>query len=163
MTSDRAILQQRLLFLLDVAQKELKHLRYSQAQVFAEPFTEQKASSLLDDEELAAQLEAFTSRFCRLQDTLGDKLFPAWLDYVGEKQKTFLDDLSQLEKLQIITSDEGWLQARSLRNKMIHEYISSCVLLTDAVNQANDYVPELQQALARIQQDMQARVIQIKH
>lgn len=157
MTSDRAILKQRLLFLLDVAQKELKHLSYSQAQVFAEPFTEQKANRLLDDEALAAQLEAFTSRFCRLQDTLGDKLFPAWLDYVGEKQKTFLDDLSKLEKLQIINSADGWLQARSLRNKMIHEYISSCVLLTDAVNQANQYVQELNQVFINIRQDMESR------
>lgn len=157
MTSDRAVLKQRLLFLLDVAQKELKHLRYSQAQVFAEPFTEQKANRLLDDEALAAQLEAFTSRFCRLQDTLGDKLFPVWLDYIGEKQKTFLDDLGKLEKLQIITSADGWLQARSLRNKMIHEYISSCVLLTDAVNQANEYVQELNQVFVKISQDMDAR------
>lgn len=157
MTSDRVILKQRLLFLLDVVQKELKHLRYSQAQVFAEAFTEHKASRLLDDEALAAQLEAFTSRFCRLQDTLGDKLFPAWLDYIGEKQKTFLDDLSRLERLQIISSVDGWLQARSLKNKMIHEYINSFVLLTDAVNQANKYVQELNQAYVRIVQDMEAR------
>jgi uncharacterized protein with HEPN domain len=156
-TKEQAILREKIAFLSEVAQKELKHLRYSQSQVFNEPFTEEKASRLLDDEVLAAQLEAFTSRFCRFQDTLGDKLFPAWLDLVGERQRTLLDNLYRLEKLEIIPSAENWLQMRSLRNLMVHEYINSTVLLTDAVNQANALLGELQQALEALLADMQAR------
>ncbi|MGI9212147.1 MAG: hypothetical protein ACR2HF_06705 [Methylococcaceae bacterium] len=151
------ILRKKITFLSQVAQKEHKHLLYSQAQVFAESFTQQKADTLLEDEAFAADLEAFTSRFCRFQDTLGDKLFPAWLELVGEKQKTFLDNLFRLEKLEVIASAEGWLQIRSLRNKMVHEYINSTVLLTDAVNQANDYIPELEKSFLAILNDMENR------
>lgn len=151
------ILRKKITFLSQVAQKEHKHLLYSQAQVFAESFTQQKADTLLEDEAFAADLEAFTSRFCRFQDTLGDKLFPAWLELVGEKQKTFLDNLFRLEKLEVIASAEEWLQIRSLRNKMVHEYINSTVLLTDAVNQANDYIPELEKSFLAILNDMENR------
>jgi len=149
--------KQKIDFLCAVAQKEQKHLLYSKDQLFLQPFTVEKAKTLLEDEPYAATLEAFTSRFCRFQDTLGDKLFPAWLELVGEKQKTFLDDLHRLEKLQIIESSEQWLQARSLRNKMIHEYIDSPVLLTSAVNEANDFISQLHYALNKVLDDLKER------
>ncbi len=157
MTSNYSITLEKVNFLSDVALKELKHLRYSQSQVFIEPFTVERASNLAENEAFAAHLEAFASRFCRFQDMLGDKLFPAWLELVGEKQKTFLDNLNRLEKLDIIHSAEHWLQARSLRNKMIHEYISSNELMVDAVNQANDYIDELNYSLNQLLHDMEGR------
>jgi len=42
---------------------------YSAKKLFATEFNIKKAKSLAHDDELAEQLEAFTSRFCRLQDT----------------------------------------------------------------------------------------------
>lgn len=151
------ISKQRIEFLCDVAKKELRHLLYSKEQVFLEAFTVEKASSLLIDEPFAEKLEAFTSRFCRFQDTLGDKLFPIWLKLVGEKQKTFLDDLHRLEKLQIIKSSEKWLEVRSLRNKMVHEYINSPILLTNAVNEANAFIGDLQYAMNKVLEDIERR------
>lgn len=70
---------QRLLFLVRVVKKEITHLDYSYHKIFKLPLTLARISSLDRDLEFAEQLEAFTSRFCRLQDSLGDKLLPAWL------------------------------------------------------------------------------------
>jgi len=157
MSIENIELHTKLQFLTDVAHKELKHLKFSQTQVFSTPFTVEKASTLLKDEILAEKVEAFTSRFCRYQDTLGDKLLPTWLQLVGEKQKTFLDNLNKLEKLGIIESAETWLQLRSLRNKMVHEYISSHQLLADALNEANQNISFLKAAMQKTVQDLEKR------
>lgn len=149
--------QLRLQFLSRVAQKELKHLQFSQQQVFTEPFTAERAESLLMDEFLAEKVEAFSSRFSRYQDTLGDKLFPLWLDLVGEKQNTFLDNLNRLEKLGIIDSAEVWLQLRGLRNKMVHEYIESHELLASSLNQAAAHIAFLQASMDRVLLDLNNR------
>ena len=39
------------------------------------------------------KVEAFVSRFCRLQDTLGDKLLPALLKALGEPDRALLINL----------------------------------------------------------------------
>jgi len=149
--------QLKLNFLSRVAQKELKHLLFSHKQVFYEPFTAERAKHLLTDEFLAEKVEAFSSRFCRYQDMLGDKLLPLWLELVGEKQKTFLDDLNRLEKLGIIDSAENWLQLRGLRNKMVHEYIESLELLASALNQAAKHITFLQSSMDRVLSDLDSR------
>ncbi len=149
----------RLQFLSRVAQKELKHLQFSHQQVFSEAFTAERAESLLVDEFLAEKVEAFASRFCRYQDMLGDKLFPLWLELVGERQKTFLDNLNRLEKLGIIESAETWLQLRGLRNKMVHEYIESPELLASSLNQAAEHVAFLQASMERVLFDLQSREV----
>jgi len=41
--------------------------------------------------ELAEQVEAFVSRFGRLQDNLGDKLLPELLTALGEKTSVVID------------------------------------------------------------------------
>ena len=68
---------ERLKFLTRVVKKEIQHLKYSADKVFSKPFTVTIAKQLNDNEQLAEQVEAFSSRFCRLQDTIGDKLLPA--------------------------------------------------------------------------------------
>lgn len=151
------VTQTKLKFLSDVAQKELKHLRFSHQQVFSEPFTAVRAETLLTDEFLAEKVEAFSSRFCRFQDTLGDKLFSLWLELVGEKQKTFLDNLNRLEKLGIIESTETWLQLRGLRDQMVHEYIDSPEVLANALNQAAQHIDFLQKSMDNVLFDLKSR------
>jgi uncharacterized protein YutE (UPF0331/DUF86 family) len=91
------------------------------------------------------------------QDILGDKLFPLWLELVGEKQKTFLDDLNRLEKLGIIDSVDTWLQLRGLKNKMVHEYIESLEVLASSLNQAAEYIAFLQASMDRVLFDLNSR------
>ena len=132
-------LSERLRFFKRVVEREIHHLRYSSDSVFASPFTEERAAKLGEDEALAEKVEAYTSRFCRLQDTTGDKLLPLWLRALGEKTGAVADNLDRAEKLGILDSADKWLEIRQMRNQMIHEYIESPQVLADALNTAYRY------------------------
>lgn len=139
----KAHVAERLLFLQRVVSKEIKHLNYSSKRVFDEPFTIARAKRLADDEALAEKVEAFASRFSRLQDTVGDKLLPAWLSALGEKTGAAIDNLDKAEKLGLLNSADKWLEIRQLRNQMVHEYIETPEILANALEAANQYQPEL--------------------
>jgi len=64
---------------------------------------------------LSEKLEAFTSRFSRLQDTLGDKLIPQLLLALGEPQSAVMDNLDKAERLGWIENADEW---RAIRVKM---------------------------------------------
>jgi len=106
-------LVERLAFLQRVVTKEIKHLNYSSMQVFKEPLTIERVASLATDEDLAEKVEAFTSRFSRLQDTVGDKLLPAWLNALGEQTGAAIDNLDKAEKLGVLASADQWLEIRA--------------------------------------------------
>ncbi|OQK15837.1 hypothetical protein AU255_16740 [Methyloprofundus sedimenti] len=132
--------RERLRFLCRVVKKEIQHLQYSAGKVFKEDFTEERASQIANDEEFAEQIEAFTSRFCRLQDTIGDKLLPAWLEMLGEKNSVTIDNLDKAERIGVLPSVEQWLELRQLRNQMIHEYIEDLAILADALQTAYQHL-----------------------
>jgi len=54
--------------------------------------------ALEQNAELTERLDAFVSRFCRLQDTLADKLLPVYLKMQLEPIGTVLDNLNRAEK-----------------------------------------------------------------
>lgn len=81
-------------------------------------------------------LDAFVSRYGRLQDTLGDKLLPAMLRAGLEKTGSQLDNLLRAEKLGWIESTQVWIELRELRNRLVHEYMDSPDDLLDALQQA---------------------------
>ena len=68
---------------LALAKKEAAHLRYSQSTLFALPIDLEWVQALPQRPELAEKLEAFVSRFGRLQDHLGEKLLPRFATLVG--------------------------------------------------------------------------------
>ncbi|HDR52783.1 MAG TPA: hypothetical protein ENN90_14390 [Mariniphaga anaerophila] len=63
-------------------------------------------------------------RFSKLQDSMGGKLFPAILENLGEEIKglPFIDRLTKLEELDIISSADDWMLLRETRNTVTHEY-----------------------------------------
>lgn len=124
---------ERLRFLLRVIEKEITHLDYAAQQAFSGGITVERMASLNDDPALALKVEAFVSRFCRLQDTLGDKLLPAVLTALGEPPAAHLINLDKAERFGWLNSAEQWLQLRQLRNQMIHEYIEDIQTFTDAI------------------------------
>jgi len=148
---------ERLAFLMRVVKKELKYLNYSQSQVFDQPFTSQRASLLERDPVLAEKVEAFTSRFCRLQDTLGDKLIPVWLTLLGEPLGAVIDNLDKAEKLGILPSADDWLEYRQLRNQMVHEYIEDMTILAQALQAANQKVTFFEDVAKRLWADIEKR------
>jgi hypothetical protein len=95
----------------------------------------------LDNNDLHSEmLDAFVSRYGRLQDTLGDKLLPAMLRGSLEKTGSQLDNLLRAEKLGWIESTQIWIEMRELRNRLVHEYIESPGNLLSALQQALKWV-----------------------
>ncbi|WP_300271946.1 hypothetical protein [Halomonas sp.] len=137
--------QERLAFLVRVVGKEITHLEYAANQAFTPPLTLSAVDDLDSNPALALRLEAFTSRFCRLQDTLGDKLLPALLKALGESPSALLINLNKAEKYGWLESVDEWVSLRQLRNKMIHEYIEDANVLHASLVTAYENVSVLEQ------------------
>lgn len=58
----------RLQFLLRVVSRQCAHLQTTDQRLFVQPFTSERARLLESDADLAERVEAFVSRFGRLQD-----------------------------------------------------------------------------------------------
>jgi hypothetical protein len=69
-------------------------------------------------------IEILLSRFSKLQDEIGKKIFPKMLILMGEDIQTssFIDILHKLEKLDILSDKAFWEQMRDVRNNWIHVY-----------------------------------------
>ena len=100
------------------------------------PFTE-KAIVNLNEEDLV-YLELFISRLGKLQDTLGEKVFGLMLEALGEfvENKSVIDKLNKLEKLEILPSVEWWQDLRKLRNVLVHDYPDDPAFIADNLNTA---------------------------
>jgi hypothetical protein len=135
--------RQRFEFLCRVTEKEVKHLLDTDRRLFADLFTVDVAKQVETDPVLAERLDAFVSRFGRLQDNLGDKFLPQLLIALAEKPSAAIDNLNLAERLGWIQSTEEWLLMRKLRNQMVHEYIEDLALLSSALQTAHTHVPQL--------------------
>ena len=74
-------------------------------------------------------------RFSKLQDTMGEKLFPSLLELMGEevKSKPFIDRLNRIEELGILYKNE-WMNLRKDRNEIAHEYSFNQDEVIDGIN-----------------------------
>jgi hypothetical protein len=134
---------ERLAFLCRITQKEILHLQDTDRRLFEDLFTVEAAKQIETDPILAERLDAFVSRFGRLQDNLGDKFLPQLLLALAEKPGAAIDNLDRAERLGWIESVEAWLEIRKLRNQMVHEYIEDLALLTSALQTGYKYVSTL--------------------
>lgn len=148
---------QRIQFLKKVVRQELKHLLYSDQQVFNAPLTIEQVKTLSTDESFAEKVEAFGSRFGRLQDTIGYKLLSLWLIIIGEKPAAFIDNLNRAEKLGVLPSSEEWMRLRELRNQMVHEYIDENAILLNALQSAHKSIPFIQIFINNLLKDFNNR------
>ncbi len=85
------------------------------------PMTVETYSNLNDID--MSFIDQLIFRYSKLQDTLGEKIFPSILILSKEdvKRKTFIDILNRLEELEIVDKNE-WLKLREIRNEIAHEY-----------------------------------------
>ncbi|KAF3978342.1 MAG: nucleotidyltransferase domain-containing protein [Methylococcales symbiont of Iophon sp. n. MRB-2018] len=69
-------------------------------------------------------IDQFLFRFIKLQDTIGTKLFPNILLFLGEEiaNKSFIDRLNRLEQLNLLDSKYTWNNLRKIRNDLSHQY-----------------------------------------
>lgn len=133
----------RLAFLARVTHKECTHLLDTDRRLFGNLFTIDEARKIETDPILAERLDAFVSRFGRLQDTVGDKLLPALLNALAEKPGAAIENLDRAERLGWIASADDWLAMRKLRNQMVHEYIEDLAVLSSALRGGHAFVPAL--------------------
>ena len=89
---------------------------------FSVPFTKDYLEKLSDND--LAYMELLTSRFGKLQDTLGRKIIPIMLSLLNEDRPTFtfMDRLLKIEKMGLIKSAQDWILLRELRNSIAHDY-----------------------------------------
>jgi hypothetical protein len=81
-------------------------------------------------------LDQLIFRFSKLQDSMGNMLFPALLENLGEdiKDKPFIDLLTKLEKLNLLENHKQWLKLRETRNEVTHEYPFFTPEIIDGLN-----------------------------
>jgi hypothetical protein len=122
---------------LKVAKKEATHLAYTQNTLFAQQIDLAWISDLEFDEEKSEKIDAFVSRFGRLQDFLGEKLIPVFANLLSETPKSMLDVLSFAEKMEWLEDAEAFISARKLRNLLVHEYMEDPTIFLDALFSAH--------------------------
>lgn len=147
----------RLQFLARVVRKEIRYLRLTDERLFTARFSKDRAAQLEEDVDLAERVDAFVSRFSRLQDSVGDKLLPQYLMAVGEATGPAIDNLNRAEKLGLIRSAEIWMTLRDMRNQMVHEYMEDLEKLADALNKGHEHVETLSADAERVLADLQVR------
>ena len=150
--------QERLAFLVRVVERVFLNLLNTDSRLFLDFFTVQDLQKIELDPILAERLDAFVSRFGRLQDTVGDKLLPALLISMAEKPGAAIDNLDRAEKLGFIESADAWMEMRRLRNQMVHEYIEDLAILASALRTGHAFVPSLVKS-ARICLEQAKRLI----
>lgn len=98
----------------------------------------------LTDEQIS-YTDQLIYRFSKLQDTIGNKLFPIILEGLQEdiEYLSFIDILSKIEKLGLVESSNQWLVLRETRNIVTHEYPFQVDDLIDGLNQLDEQIPTI--------------------
>lgn len=142
-------LELRLQHLTQVVEREAAHLQQTTERLFTSDLAT-KLEQLDAQPELSERIDAFVSRFARLQDTLGDKLIPAVLKQQAETLGSALDNLGRAERLGWVGNVAEWLEARGLHNQMVHEHIQGIEQLTNALMRGQELVPMLIQTQQKL-------------
>lgn len=150
MTQHEMLPIRRFLQTMDVVWREGEHLGYSRGRVFSQPVDAQWVRQLEAAPELAERLEAFVSRFGRMQDTIADKLLPRWLQALAESTGSQIENLNRAERLGVIESVERWLEARKLRNRLVHEYMENPNSFAEDLMLAHEYTDLLIDTFNRV-------------
>jgi hypothetical protein len=133
------------LFRVDIAFSEL-------AQRHELPLNIASFTQLLTNNMDVAFADQVIYRFSKAQDSMGVKLFKAFLLYQGENiDKPFLDILNSLEKLNVVNVDD-WFELREVRNEIAHDYDENALLAMNIMNHIYKHKTLLHHILTRLRQ-----------
>jgi hypothetical protein len=163
MSAAATLPRDRFLATLHIVAKESEHLEWSRARLFGEVIDTAWVESLAVQPELAERLEAFVSRYGRLQDTVADKLLPRWLLALAEQPGSQIEVLNRAERLGVLQETASWLEARQLRNRLIHEYMTDSSSFADELNLAEGYSRMLIDTCRRVRADAMTRMAMPEH
>ncbi len=112
----------------------------------------------LDDPEKVETIDSFLFRFSKMQDTMGEKLFPLILEIFGEeaRNKPFIDILNRLEQLEILPSANKWKELRKIRNLLTHTYPWEQEILIKELKQAINASDELMKIYEKIKEKIKS-------
>jgi len=114
---------------------------------YAMPLEKSDFEKILNSKIDLAYADQVIYRFSKAQDTIGAKLFKAYMLYQGSNvDKPFLDLLHTLEKLNIVEVDE-WFELREIRNEIAHDYDDTDGLSIDILNSIYKHKNEIQKIL----------------
>ena len=137
-------MNQPIIEILKICEPHADRLNWAMTEL--QPHFPLSATSLgdLTDLEIAV-LDQFSTRFGKLQDAMGAKLFPAILELTKEQGelKAFIDKLNRLEKIGAIQSADDWLLLREVRNAFSHDYPDDLELQASVLNQAYQLARDL--------------------
>lgn len=100
-----------------------------------------------------AVLDQYVFRFAKLQDALGNKLFPALMGLLNEDEvrMPWADIADQLEKYQVLPSAEQWGLMREARNELSHDYPLEDEMKVAGLNSIYKLTPDLLEIFKRTQ------------
>ncbi|MDY0330909.1 MAG: hypothetical protein RBR52_10480 [Thiomonas sp.] len=148
----------RLLATLRIVHKESQHLEWSRQRLFQQPIDARWVQALDAYPERAERLEAFVSRYGRMQDTIAQKLLPRWLLALAEEPGSLLEVLNRAERLGVIENTDQWLEARQLRNRLVHEYMEDSTFFAASIQLAEGYCAMLLDTYQRLRKDVVHRL-----
>ena len=101
------------------------------------PIKSEILETIENDDNLRRLVASITSDFSKAQAILGEKLFKEILyftDEINDKNISFFEVLSILEKLSIMEHRLEWKQVKEIRNNIAHEYPEEVDKLADNLN-----------------------------
>lgn len=121
---------------------------------FILPMTGEMFEHLTDAQ--VQSVDQFILRFTKLQDAMGNHLFPSILQYLQEQyeERPMLDKLNRLEKLGYIQSAEAWQNIRNTRNKFAHDYSDDGEKNAALINVASEAAEEMYIILSEIEKKL---------
>jgi hypothetical protein len=149
---------ERFLYTLNIVHREGQHLAYSWKHLYSQDIDSGWVEELQLAPKRAEQMEAFISRFGRMQDTIAGKLLPRWLISLEEKPGSQIEILNRAERLGVVNDVDRWLEARQLRNRMIHEYMEDAAQFAEALILAKEYTSLLIETYNKVRSFAESRM-----
>ncbi|MEL5848165.1 hypothetical protein [Candidatus Igneacidithiobacillus taiwanensis] len=108
-------------------------------------------ASDLDDPEAAERLAALNDRFTKLQDQLAGAMRHAHT-MLGERYRSYFDVVTWMTHEGIITAPEVWLELRTLRNQLTHDYDWEAQTAAQYLNAVHDNMGTLMAIFKRFEE-----------
>lgn len=134
----------------DTCSLHLKRMEFAKSKIGVYiPLSRDNYYTLSD--EMISFLDQYIFRFSKLQDIMGNRLFPLTLEALAEPvtDKAFIDILNRLEKLEILDSALAWIQIRKIRNDIAHEYPASLIERIEGINYLFDQIEKIRIIIER--------------
>jgi hypothetical protein len=111
------------------------------------PINEEKFDSIMNDDNDSPLADQVIYRFSKAQDTVGAKLFKAFVLSQGDDtERPFLDISNSLEKASVLMVAD-WIELCDLRNDISHNYGSNTEQTLKILNDIYEHKNELKNIL----------------